>query len=104
AQATLEARHAQVDAIGKQRLPQVELQARRSSVFSDGDVALRAVINVPIFDFGSIRKEKRAAQAEVQAQKAQVQLLKSRAELQVEQTHIRLDAARATAGRYRSGI
>jgi outer membrane protein TolC len=75
AQATLEARRAAVTAIGKQRLPQVELQARRSSVFGSGDIALRAVITAPIFDFGSIKNEKRAAQSEVAAQEAQIALL-----------------------------
>ena len=38
----------QVTAIGKQRLPQVELQARRSSFFGrEGSYALRAVITAP---------------------------------------------------------
>jgi cobalt-zinc-cadmium efflux system outer membrane protein len=104
AQATLEARRAQVDAIGKQRLPQVELQARRSSVFGSGDIALRAVITAPIFDFGSIKNEKRAAEAEVNAQEAQIALLKTQAASQVEQALVRLDQQRATVERYREGI
>jgi outer membrane protein TolC len=100
----LEARRAQVDAIGKQRLPQVELQARRTAVFGSGEIGLRAVITAPIFDFGSIKNEKRAAQAEVQAQEAQIVLLRSQAAAQVEQALIRLDQQRATVERYRSGI
>jgi cobalt-zinc-cadmium efflux system outer membrane protein len=104
AQATLEARRAQVNAIGKQRLPQVELQARRSAVFGSGDVAVRAVITAPLFDFGSIKNEKRAAQAEVQAQESQIEWLKTQAASQVEQALIRLEQQRATVARYRSGI
>jgi hypothetical protein len=104
AQATLEARRAAVTAIGKQRLPQVELQARRSSVFGSGDIALRAVITAPIFDFGSIKNEKRAAQSEVAAQEAQIALLKTQAASQVEQALVRLDQQRATVERYRVGI
>ena len=104
AEATLEARRAQVDAIGKQRLPQVELQARRTAVFGSGEIGLRAVITAPIFDFGSIKNEKRAAQAEVQAQEAQIVLLRSQAAAQVEQALIRMDQQRATVERYRTGI
>jgi outer membrane protein TolC len=105
AEAILEARRAQVDAIGKQRLPQVELQARRSSFFGrDGSYALRAVITAPVFDFGSIKNEKRAAQAEVQAQEARITLLRSQAAAQVEQALVRLDQQQATVERYRSGI
>ncbi len=104
AQATLEARRAQVDAIGKQRSPQVELQARRTSVFGSGDIAVRAVITAPIFDFGSIKSEKRAAQAEVNAQESQLAFLKTQAAAQVEQALIRMDQQRATVERYREGI
>jgi cobalt-zinc-cadmium efflux system outer membrane protein len=104
AQATLEAQRAQVDAIGKQRLPQIELQARRSAVFGSGEIALRAVLTAPVFDFGSIKNEKRAAQAEVQAQEASIELLKSQAAAQVEQALVRLEQQRATAARFRDGI
>ena len=76
AQATLEARQAQVGAISRQRLPEVELQARRGSFYGQGasGTALRAVITLPIFDFGSIGREKKAAQAEVRAQQAQIEI------------------------------
>jgi multidrug efflux system outer membrane protein len=104
AQATLEARRAQVDAIARQRLPQVELQLRRNAVFGEGDIAVRAVITAPIFDFGSIKNEKRAAQAEARAQQAHIALLKSQAASQIEQALILLEQRRATAEIYRSGI
>ena len=105
AEANLEARRAQVDAIGKQRLPQVELQARRSAFLGrEGSYAIRAVITAPIFDFGSIKGEKRAAQADVRASEARITLLRSQAASQVEQALIRLDQQRATVERYQSGI
>lgn len=104
AQATLEAQRAQVNAINKQRLPQVELQARRSAVFGSGDVALRAVITAPIFDFGSIKNEKRAAQAEVKAQESQIELLKTQAAAQVEQALIRIEQQRQAVARFQNGI
>jgi cobalt-zinc-cadmium efflux system outer membrane protein len=104
AQATLEAQRAQVEAIGKQRLPQVELQARRSAVFGSGDIALRAVITAPIFDFGSIKNEKRAAQSEVKAQEATIALLKTQVAAQVEQALVRIEQQRATVSRFQNGI
>ena len=106
AQATLEARQAQVSAIGRQRLPEVELQARRGSFFGQGDssTALRAVFTLPIFDFGSIGREKKAAQAEVRAQESQLELLRQQAATQVEQALIRLQQQRQTALRYRTEI
>ncbi len=104
AEATLAARRAQIDAISRQRLPQVELQARRSSVTGSGTIAMRAVITTPLFDFGSIKGEKRAAEAEVRAQEATVTLLRSQAAAQVEQALVRLDQQRTTVERYRNGI
>lgn len=105
AQATLEARRAQVDVLRRQRKPDIELQARRNSTTTvQGAYALRAVITVPIFDFGSTKQERRAAEAEVRAQEATISLLRSQAAAQVEQALIRLQQQRQTVERYRTGI
>ena len=105
AQATLEARQAQVGAIGRQRLPEIELQARRGSFFDGSSgTALRAVITLPIFDFGGIGREKKAAQAEVRAGQAQIELLRGQAATQVEQALILLQQQRQTVRRYRAEI
>lgn len=110
AQATLESRQAQVRAIGRQRLPDIEIQLRRGSFFgqgyggSPGSTALRAVITLPIFDFGSIGREKKAAQAEVRGQQAQITLLRQQAAAQVEQALIRLGQQRETVAQYRAVI
>ncbi len=112
AQATLESRQAQVRAISRQRYPDIELQLRRGSFFGQGygsaqgsrSTALRAVITLPIFDFGSIGREKKAAQAEVRGQQAQVTLLRQQAAAQVEQALIRLGQQRQTVQNYRTVI
>lgn len=105
AQATLEARQAQIRVLEAARLPDVELQARRNSVFGgSGSVALRAVIVIPLFDYGSNQRERRALQAEVRSQQATVALLRSQAATQVEQALIRLQQQRLTVERYRAGI
>ena len=110
AQATLESRQAQVRAISRQRYPDIELQLRRGSFFGQGygsspsSTALRAVITVPIFDFGSIGREKKAAQAEVRGQQAQITLLRQQAAAQVEQALIRLGQQRDTVSQYRQVI
>ncbi len=106
AQATLESRQAQVRAIGRQRFPDIELQVRRGSFFGQGasSTALRAVITVPIFDFGTISREKKAVQAEVRGQEAQITLLRQQAATQVEQALIRLEQQRQTVAQYRSVI
>ena len=105
AQATLEARQAQVNAISRQRLPEVELQVRRGSFFDGASgTALRAVITLPIFDFGGIGREKKAAQAEVRAGQAQLELLRAQATTQVEQALIRLQQQRQTVENYRLEI
>lgn len=59
AQATIEARQAQARAITRGRYPDVELQMRRDTLFGSGGSALRAVVTVPLFDFGSIGREKK---------------------------------------------
>ncbi len=104
AQATLEARQAQARAIGKGRLPQIALQVRRDAVFGSGATALRAVITAPIFDFGAIGREKKAAQAEVRAQQAQINALRAQAAVQVEQALTRLAGTRQTVEIFRTGI
>ena len=106
AQSNLEARQAQVGAIARQRYPDIELQLRRGSFFGQGDssTALRAVLTVPLFDFGSIGREKKAAQAEVRAGQAQLALLRQQVATQVEQALIRLGQQRQTVETYRSGI
>ena len=104
AQATLEARRAQVDVLRRQRFPSIELQARRASVTGSSGTALRAVVVLPFFDFGSNRGERRALQAEVRAQEATITFLQSQIGAQVEQALIRLQQQRETVERYRSGI
>jgi len=104
AQATLEARRAQVQVLRRERLPNIELQARRSSFTGSGSTALRAVVTVPIFDFGSNKRERRALEAEARAQEATITLLRSQVATQVEQALIRLRQKQQTVARYRSGI
>lgn len=105
AQATLATRQAQVEVLRRERLPNFELQARRSAFFGrPGSYALRAVITLPIFDFGSLKGERRAAAAEVRAQAATLTLLRSQVATQVEQALLRLDQQRHTVELYRNGI
>ena len=104
AQATLEARQANVNAIARSRFPQLELQARRGGVFDSASTSLRAVVTVPIFDFGSIKRERAAAQAQVRAQEAEIALLRSQIGAQVESALVRLNQQRATVERYRTSL
>jgi len=105
ASADLEARRAQVKAIGKERLPELQLQVRRGAFFGEeSSYAVRAVITLPVFDFGSIKHERRAAQAEAQAQQAEVELLRQQIATQVEKALLRLEQQWQNVDRYRSGI
>ena len=101
AQATLEERQAQVRVLRRERRPDIEIQARRNGVTGRGSTALRAVVVVPLFDFGSNRNERRALEAEVRGQQAQIALLRSQAAMQVEQALLRLRQGRQTIERYR---
>lgn len=103
AQATLEARQAQVGVLRRQGRPQLEVQGRRSAFFGrQGSYALRAVVTVPLFDFGSLKSERRAAQAEVRAQEAQISVLRAQVSTQVEQALLGLEQQRQTVERYRA--
>ena len=104
AQATLEARRAQVQVLRRERRPDIEIQARRNAVTGSGSTALRAVVVVPLFDFGSNKGERRALEAEARAQEATINLLRSQAATQVEQALLRLQQQRQTVERYRTGI
>lgn len=105
AQATLEERRAQVRVLASERLPIIELQVRRGAFFDQrASYALRAVITVPLFDFGSNKRERRALEAEAKAQESNIALLRSQAATQIEQALLRLQQQRQTVARYRSGI
>ena len=104
AQASLEAARAQVTAIARTRRPLIELQARRGGVFDRSSTSLRAVITVPLFDFGSIKREQKAAQFDAQGQELQVALLKSQIAAQVEGALVQLNQNRLTVARYRDSL
>ena len=105
AQATLQARRATVESLRRERKPDIELQARRSSFFGrQGSYALRAVVTIPLFDFGSSRHAQRAAQAESKAEEARLALLKGQAAAQIERALVNLQAQRQAIERFRSGI
>jgi cobalt-zinc-cadmium efflux system outer membrane protein len=105
AEATVQARRAQADAVRRERLPGVELQARRSSFFGrEGSYAFRAAISLPLFDFGSLKGERRAAEAEAQAGEAALAQLRSQAATQIEQALLRLEQNRRSVESFRSGI
>ncbi len=104
AEATLEARRAQVQVLRRARRPDIEIQARRGSVTGSASTALRAVIVVPLFDFGANKREQRALEAEARAQEANIALLRSQAAMQVEQALVRLQQQQQTVERYRLSI
>lgn len=103
-QASLDAARAQVTAIARTRRPQLEIQARRGGVFDSSPVSLRAVLTVPLFDFGAIKGQQRAAQFEAQAQEKQIDLLRSQVAAQVESALINLSQNRALVARYRESL
>lgn len=104
AQATIETQQAQIRVLESERKPDIEIQARRNSVFGNGSNALRAVITIPLFSSGANRGERRALAAETRAQESQIALLRSQAATQVEQAMIRLKQQRKTVENYRLGI
>lgn len=104
AQAGVEAARAQAEAIGRQRRPLIEVQARRGGVFDSASSSVRAVVTVPLFDFGSIKREQSAARYDALAQENQVSLLRSQAAAQVESALVRLNQSRLTVERYRTSL
>lgn len=105
AQAALALRQAQARAIRREGLPTVELQARRSAFFGrNGSYALRAVVTLPVFDFGALRGERRAMEAEARAQEAAVKLLEQQAATQLESARVRLEQGRQNVTRYRDKL
>lgn len=106
AQATLEARRAQVDVLRRERWPHVEVQVRRAPFFGrpDSGYAVRLDALLPVFDFGSLKRERRAAEADVRGQEAAIALLRSQVATQLEQALLRLGQQQATVQRYRTGI
>lgn len=104
AQAGLEARQAQVKVLRRERLPSIELQARRGTFSGSSSTAFRAVVVMPLFDLGSNKRERRALEAEARAQEASISLLRTKAATQVEQALVRLQQQRQTVERYRAGI
>ena len=107
AQAALDARRAEVRALRRERLPQVELQARRAPFLGrdgGGGTAIRAVVTVPLFDFGVFKGQTRAAQAEVRAGEVQIALLNQQAAARIEIARVQIQTRRDQAARYQTQI
>ena len=104
AQFGVEEARAQVEAIGRARRPLIEVQVRRAGVTDPSPLSLRAVITVPLLDFGSIKRQQSAARFEVAAQEGQVAFLRSQAAAQIESALVRLNANRRTVQRYRTSL
>lgn len=104
AQASLEAARAQVAAIARTRRPLIELQARRGGVFDRSSTSLRAVVTIPLFDFGNIKRQQQAARFDAQGQELQVGLLRSQVAAQVESALVQLNQNRLTVARYRDSL
>jgi cobalt-zinc-cadmium efflux system outer membrane protein len=105
AQAGLSIRQAEARALRRQSLPTVTLQARRSAFFGrDGSVALRAVVTMPLFDFGEIKGQRHAAEAEVKAQQASLTQLQRAATAQVESATLRLQQGQQNVTRYHKNL
>ncbi len=104
AQFGVEEARAQVDAIGRTRRPLIEVQVRRAGVTDPSPLSLRAVITLPLFDFGSIKRQQNAARFTAAAQEGQVALLRSQAVAQVESALVRLNQNRRTVQRYRLAL
>lgn len=105
-QVKLQAQKAQIDVIKREKLPDVALQLRRSSLFG-GEVksyALRATINMPIFDFGSIQHRRRAAESTVKAQAANVRSTQNQVSRQVNQTLLQLVQQRQNLQQFHTEI
>lgn len=98
-------RRARIEVLRRERLPKVELQVRRDGVWNGGSsTAIRAAVTMPLFDFGSLKKEQRALQAEARAGDAQLALERARARAGVEQALSQLAGKLEVAQRYREGI
>ncbi len=105
AQALVEVRRAQALELNAERRPTVEIQLRRAAVLSsNGGLAVRAVLNIPLFGNKALRGEKRALEAETRAQEAQTALLRAQAAGQLEIALVRWQERRATAERYRTAL
>ncbi len=103
--AELDALKAQVDVIRKERLPELALQTRRNSFFGDdGSYGFRAVITMPLFDFGSISHERRAAEAEAEAQQSRIALLRTEVSTEVQQAMLQLKQQWQNVQIYRTEI
>ena len=95
---------AQSNAIGAQRRPQFEIQARRGGVFDSASTSLRAVLTIPLFDLGANRNQQRAAQFEAQAGEKQLELLRSQVAAQLESALISLGQSRKLVARYHDSL
>ena len=104
AQSAIDVARAQAHAIAAARRPQLEIQARRGGVFRGAQTSLRAVLTVPLFDFGDSRNQQRAAQFEAQSAEKQLELLRSQVAAEVESALISLDQSRALVARYHDSI
>lgn len=104
AEAELRARKAQASLSGAERMPDLKIEGVRNTFRSDADYAVRVGFAFPLFDFGAIHHEVRAARADVREQEAVVTQSRNQVRLQVTSALARVQQARDLVVRYERDI
>ncbi len=104
AEAELRVRRSQISIANAERLPDLRIEGVRNKLRNSGEYALRVGFVFPLFDFGAVRHETRAARADVREQESLVLLVKNDVRLQVVAALTEVQQARALVERYERDI
>ncbi|MDO8589025.1 MAG: TolC family protein [Armatimonadota bacterium] len=104
AQAQVAAAQGQIRSARLRRVPDLALQARRDTFLagSVGGVALQVVL--PVLDWGSVKAERRSAEATFRSQQKQLEATRNNVALDVEQAVQSVAASAEIVGEYQGGI
>lgn len=104
AAAQLEAARGRTHAAKLARIPDLAVQARRSSLGSDAVSGVAVVVSLPFLDWGSAKAERETAEAAARSQEMKLEAVSNQAKLDAEEAVLRLHASSSIVAEYQGGI
>ena len=104
AQAQTDSARHQVRAVQLLQRPDLSIQARRDSFNFKSEGGIAVVVTIPIFDWGSVKADRKRAESFARSQEKQLEVTRNRISLDVEQSARLVEATSQIVREFQGGI
>lgn len=102
AESILAARKAEIKAVDARRRPDLAIQARREKLGGEGGLAVG--ISMPLLDWGSVKQDRKRAEASADAQSRRVEAVRHSVALDVDSALREVNRSRSLVEEYQEGV